>query len=50
MNLYEIIFDVLWEHWVNFAMNMMNVGYSKMFLNNVTNVFFFAKKNYKKVK
>jgi hypothetical protein len=44
MNLYENIFDILWEHWVKFEMNTMIVGYSKMFYNNVTNVFFLQKR------
>ncbi len=39
MNLYDNIFDVLWEHLTNFEMNILSMEYPKQLLNNVTNDF-----------
>jgi hypothetical protein len=44
MNLYDNIFDVLWEHLVNFEMNTMNMKYIKKNWNNVNKLCFFLQK------
>jgi len=50
MNLYDNIFDVLWEHLANFEMNIMSMKYIKRNLNNVTKLcFFLQKKTFKKM-